>query len=79
MAASKYIVIEMQNGYVEGRAWPYDTREDAEVKWHQVLSEVVKSPVAVHTVMFVTDEGFEVEKPRVYKHSSEPIIEGVSE
>ena len=30
MATSKYIIIEMQNGYVENRARPYDTREDAE-------------------------------------------------
>ena len=70
-----YVIIEMQNGNIGGNNWHFETREDAEVKWHQVLSEVVKSPVAVHTVMFVTDEGFEVEKPRVYKHSAQPTPE----
>ena len=67
---SKYIVIEMQNGIVGTNAWTYDTREDAEVKEYQVLSEVVKSPVAVHTVMLVTDEGFVLDT-KCYKHSDE--------
>ena len=70
-----YVIIEMQNGNIGSNNWNYETREDAEVKWHQVLSEVVKSPIAVHTVMFVTDEGFEVEKPRVYKHGAQPATE----
>lgn len=67
---SKYIVIEMQNGIVGTNAWTYDTREDAEVKEYQVLSEVVKSPVAVHTVMLVTDEGFVLDT-KCYKHQQE--------
>lgn len=70
-----YVIIEMQNGNIGSNNWHYETREDAEVKWHQVLAEVVKSPIAVHTVMFVTDEGFEVEKPRVYKHDAQPTPE----
>lgn len=68
---SKYIVVEMQNGVVGSNAWTYDTREDAEVKEYQVLSEVVKSPVAVHTVMLVTDEGFVIET-KCYKHEVQP-------
>lgn len=67
----KYIVIEMQNGIIGGNNWAYDSRDDAEVKMYQVLSEVVKSPVAVHTVMLVTDEGFVLEA-KCYKHESEP-------
>lgn len=67
---SKYIVIEMQNGIVGANAWTYDTREDAEVKEYQVLSEVVKSPVTVHTVMLVTDEGFVLDT-KCYKHQQE--------
>lgn len=62
-----YVVIEMQNGVVSDHAWTYDTREDAEVKLFQVLAEVVKSPVAVHTVMLVDGEGFTLET-RCYKH-----------
>lgn len=79
---SKYIVVEMQNGVVGSNAWTYDTREDAEVKEYQVLSEVVKSPVAVHTVMLMTDEGFVLDC-KCYKHSGgivpTPIAEGVGE
>ena len=67
----KYIVIELQNGGIGGNNWSYDSRADAEVKMYQVLSEVVKSPVEVHTVMLVTDEGFPLET-KCYKHNQEP-------
>ena len=58
MAASKYIVIEMQDGAIGSNYWVYEDRPSAEVKEYQVLAEAVKSPVPVHTVMLVTDEGF---------------------
>lgn len=67
--APKYVVIEMQNGVVGTNAWSYDTREDAEVKLYQVLSEVVKSPIEVHSVMLVTGEGFVLET-KCYRHST---------
>ena len=67
---AKYIVVEMQNGIVGSNAWTYDTREDAEVKEYQVLSEVVKSPVAVHTVLLMTDEGFVLDV-KCYKHDAQ--------
>lgn len=67
---SKYVVLEMQNGIVGNNAWTYDTREDAEVKYYQVLSEVVKSPVATHTVMLMTDEGFALDI-KCYRHGDE--------
>ena len=69
---SKYIVTEMQNGVIGNNSWVYEDRASAEVKLYQVLAEVVKSPVAVHTVMFVTDEGFEIEKPRYFHHDAQP-------
>lgn len=71
-----YIVIEMQNGQIGNNAWAYEDRASAEVKEYQVLSEVVKSPVAVHTVMLVTDEGFVLDC-KCYKHDvqSEPEAE----
>lgn len=68
---AKYVVIEMQNGIIGSNAWTYDTREDAEVKLYQVLSEVVKSPVATHTAMLVTDEGFVLDV-KCYKHEAQP-------
>jgi hypothetical protein len=70
---AKYVVIEMQNGIVGTNAWTYDTREDAEVKEYQVLSEVVKSPVAVHTVLLLSDEGFELDR-KCYKHDAQPEV-----
>lgn len=65
-----YIVIEMQDGVVGGNTWAYEARADAEVKYYQVLAEVVKSPVPVHTVMLVTDEGFPLDV-KCYKHGGE--------
>lgn len=71
---SKYIVIEMQNGAIGGNNWSYDDRASAEVKYYQVLAEVVKSPVDTHTVMLVTDEGFPLDT-KCYKHGAEPEVE----
>ncbi len=68
---SKYVVIEMQNGTIGGNTWVYDNRPDAEVKLYQVLSEVVKSPVEVHTAMLITDEGFVLDA-KCYKHEIAP-------
>lgn len=64
-----YIVIEIQNGNVGEHAWAYDTRDDAEVKFYQVLAEVVKSPIETHTVMLMTDEGFVIDS-KCYKHGA---------
>ena len=75
---AKYIVVEMQNGIVGSNAWTYDTREDAEVKEYQVLSEVVKSPVAVHTVLLMTDEGFVLDV-KCYKHDAQTAPEPETE
>lgn len=66
-----YIVIEMQNGTIGGNTWAYEDRASAEVKEYQVLSEVVKSPIATHTVMLVTDEGFVLDC-KCYKHDAQP-------
>ncbi|MBR2125832.1 MAG: hypothetical protein IJ943_03760 [Akkermansia sp.] len=68
---NKYIVIELQNGNIGGNNWPYDERADAEVKFYQVLAEVVKSPIETHTVMLVTGEGFVLDC-KCYKHGEEP-------
>lgn len=67
---SKYIVVEMQNGVIASNSWVYDNRADAEVKLYQVLSEVVKSQVDVHTVMLITDEGFVIDC-KCYKHNEQ--------
>lgn len=66
----KYIVTEMQNGSIGSNTWVYEDRPSAEVKYYQVLSEVVKSAVAVHTVVLHTDEGFILDC-KCYKHDTE--------
>ena len=71
-----YIVIEMQNGAIGGNTWAYENREDAEVKLYQVLSEVVKSPVATHTVMLVTHKGFVLDC-KCYEHDATEPVEPV--
>lgn len=69
--ATKYIVTEMQNGIIGNNSWVYDDRPSAEVKLYQVLAEVVKSPIAVHTVILHTDEGFILDC-KCYKHGQQP-------
>lgn len=64
---AKYIVTEMQDGVIGSNSWVYEDRPSAEVKLYQVLSEVVKSEVPVHTVMLMTDEGFILDT-KCYKH-----------
>lgn len=66
----KFIVIEMQNGSIGGNNWSYDSKADAEVKFYQVLAEVVKSPVETHTVMLVTGEGTVLDC-KCYHHEAE--------
>ena len=68
---AKYVVAEMQNGIIGSNAWTYEDRASAEVKEYQVLAEVVKSPVAVHTVLLMTDEGFILDT-KCYKHGAAP-------
>ena len=70
----KYVVIEMQNGIIGSNAWSYDNKADAETKLYQVLSEVVKSPIAVHTVMLVTGEGTVLDR-KCYYHGTETSTE----
>lgn len=62
-----FTVIEMQNGSIGGNYWTYEDRPSAEVKLFQALAEVVKSSVAVHTVMLVDDTGI-VYECRSYTH-----------
>lgn len=71
IAMSKYIVIEIQNGAINNNVWTYEHRDDAEAKFYQVVSAAVKSPVSVHTILLVTDEGFLIDT-KCYKHEAEP-------
>lgn len=65
----KYTVVEIQNGIVGANVWTYDAQEQAEAKYHSVLSVAAVSSVAVHTAMLVTEEGFTVAY-QCYKHEA---------
>ena len=57
MAATRFIVIDMQEGNIDNRWWNYATRADAEEKFHYAAAEAVKSPIEVQTIMLVDSEG----------------------
>lgn len=65
-----YVVVEMQNGNIGDNWWNYDNRPDAETKFHQVISEAVKSSVRKHLIVLQTDEGFVIET-KYYHHDVE--------
>lgn len=67
----KFTVIEMQDGVIGSNYWAYDSREDAEVKFYQVLAEAVKSPVDTHTVMLVNGEGTVFDRKCYYHGTAE--------
>lgn len=69
-----YVVIEMQNGEIGTNQWVYPDRASAEVKMYQVLAEAVKSPIAIHTVILMSDEGAVIDC-KCYKHDAMPVTE----
>ena len=64
-----YYVIEIQtNQETSGNfVWDFDSREDAEAKFHTVAAVASKSAVLVHTVVMLTREGALV-KSESYTH-----------
>lgn len=67
----KYLVIEIQNtnGNVAHLFDAFDDRNQAESKYHLVLSAAAVSAVHVHTAMLCTDDGFTLEA-KSYKHEA---------
>ena len=67
----KYLVIEIQNtnGNVAHLFDAFDDRNQAESKYHHVLSAAAVSAVPVHTAMLCTDDGFTLES-KCYKHEA---------
>lgn len=70
----KYIVIELQNtnGSVAHLFDAYDDRNQAESKYHLVLSAAAVSQIPVHTAVLMTDEGFTLES-KCYEHEVQPV------
>lgn len=66
----KYIVIELQtsqDGTVGNLVYAYDSREQAESKYHAVLSAAAVSALPTHAAVLLTSEGFEVAQ-QCYHH-----------
>lgn len=58
----KYIVIELQttNGTTAYLVTTHDTREEAESKYHLVLSAAAVSNVEIHAATILTPDGFQL-------------------
>lgn len=54
-----YIVIEIQNtnGSVSTLTWQYGTLNEAQSKYHTILSAAAISSVPIHTAVILTHEG----------------------
>lgn len=70
----KYIVIELQtssDGTVANLVYQFDTRNEAESKYHYVLSYAAVSTLPYYAAMIVTNMG-EVIASAYYNHIPEP-------
>ena len=68
----KYIVIELQTSEqaVANIVTTYDTINQAESKFHQILTTAAVSAVPAHSAVILTDEGHML-KHECYKHITE--------
>ncbi|MBR4687107.1 MAG: hypothetical protein IKP01_02235 [Bacteroidales bacterium] len=67
----KYIVIELQtaaNGAVANIVTSHDIREQAESKYHQILSSAAISELPCHAAVIMDSEGGFIDA-RCYNHS----------
>lgn len=69
----KYTVIELQNGIVGENVWTYDNINDAEAKYHSVLSVAANSSVDVHAAALLNETGYCV-KHESYDHRPVPVV-----
>lgn len=70
----KYIVIELQNnadGTVSNLVYTYDSKNEAESKYHLVLSSAAVSQVRIHAAMLATTDGKLIASQH-YIHIPEP-------
>lgn len=70
-----YIVIEIQTtDKVATLTTSYEDRNQAEAKYHAVLSAAAVSQVPKHGAVMLTDEGVRL-KGECYIHEQEPVVE----
>lgn len=68
----KYIVIELQatGDSVANIVTTHDTINEAESKYHLILTSAAVSQVPMHSATILTDEGYQL-KRECYKHITE--------
>ncbi len=67
-----YIVIELQttNGTTSYLVTTHATREEAESKYHLILSAAAVSNVPIHAATIITSDGFQL-MHQAYNHTAE--------
>ena len=68
-----YIVIEIQTNAdqtVGNFMWAYSERNDAEAKYHSVLSSAAKSSLPCHSCVILRNDGLQI-AAQSYKHEVE--------
>lgn len=66
-----FIVIEIQvNETASTIVNSYDTRNEAEARYHTILSAAAASAVPKHSAVLLSEEGYYL-KSEVYKHGEE--------
>ena len=66
----KYIVMEIQtnkDGTVGNLVWAYDSRAEAEAKFHTIMAAAALSSVPVHVALVIQSDGTLLESGR-YEH-----------
>lgn len=66
----KYIVIELQknaDGQVANLVTSFDTKEEAESKYHSILATAALSNIPSHSATILTEEGYAVAY-KCFKH-----------
>lgn len=69
-----YIVIELQtnaDGVVANLVYQYNSRDEAESKFHYILAAAAVSTLPVHAAVMLTNAGTTV-KSEYYRHGDEP-------
>lgn len=69
-----YIVIELQtnaDGVVANLVYQYNSRDEAESKFHYILAAAAVSTLPVHAAVMLTNAGTMV-KSEYYRHGDEP-------
>ena len=69
----KYVVLELQlnqDGTLGSIINQYESRNEAESKYHQILASASVSTLLMHTAFMLTPDGYVI-KSECYKHEEE--------